>query len=1535
MLELAESSRWRAPETTAALAEQAVQLARSSGDHATAMRAEGWLAHGLVAIGRGVAAVPRAVQALAEAERAGPADAVDRLRVELSLVAASLSDADLSRTLLNPVLDRADLPEVLRADAHLAAAQRPGVSENDPIDAAVHALRRIGGEYSELGLAAVDIVLARQLRTRRRCEEAARRAKEGLRRVLGEGPGGALDPVSPHLAALLSLELTLAMLDGGHPETVRDAAQAVMSWGARPGSVVAVAWLRLSLARRVYLPAGDLDSAAVASEWVAEVIEPYDQPEVEVECHMLLAEIRERRGNLADALAATRRAHSAERRHAARVEQALVLLTRAASGGAPDAPGRPPPGIDTREPGRARGPVGSAAPNRWISSGTHGVPPAPQRPERPGDIGPVKNGPSGAWPRPTGAPALGERPSAGAAGRFDSSPAGPPLRGAEPPRRPDPLFGPPPRSASGSRGGPGEPSVDAVLRLTPGELAAELVNLSTPSGQPPHLVLIDLTRPGGRWDPAVAGALLTHITEQARGRLPWGGRVYRLGDDAVAVGLPESDPGAVAGWVRSVSDDLDRRWAELSLGMPGITFHVGVRRLGGGLSVEEHLRDLGQSALAGHRPAPFTPPAGPARTGGTGGERSGRDRPRNEPAPRRAGPPAGGVNRERAQNPWAWSPAPPETGSRENRQPVGPAVNPSGAGLARPDWSEPGPARRTPGAGPATPLGHPGAFDRAKAPEPDGSARDHQLTDRERDLAERERKLREKERELAARELAQKEAALPSAEPESRLPPDRNAARTSLNDRTTASPSQPWVPKQTGFRGAQDAGYAAARNTGPRNTERTELLAARDAQPPARDPGHRAHQEAEPRASRHSEPRVTRDPEPRLPRHAEPGGQRDDESRLSPVGGLRGRRDDVPRVSRHAEPGGQRDDESRLSREGGLRGERDDDSRPTRGAGSWASLDAGRTASGAAGSASVEPEVEDRPGRRRKPEIDRDEMADDPLFGRRPPASSGDDEDLLGDRDGRRPWSDADEPGLPPWSAAASDARVSDARGVEPIGEGGRRRRPDDEEPSAGGRRRKPDEDESAPLLRGLLSGEGGRRRRPDDDEFGSGAGGGRPVNGSAVGGRRRSPETDEAGGSASDEPGVGGRRRKPDEDESAPLLRGLLSGEGGRRGRPDGEEAGAVGAWSLNGAESGRRRRPEADDVDHADENRAPAEFRSGDALTGSGRRRKETEEDRPEDVRPEGGRRRREAEEEGPGDVRPGGGRRRREDADERHAGAVEDGSVNGRRHRDRRDGDDNSFGTSASGQWRRVDDGHSAGGRWRREGTDDRDSGASVNGVAGGRRRRRDADEHILDAARFIHEEHIRRGRPEGAEPNGAEAPNGSPVNGRPRNGATTHGRHTNGVSAFPWSSAPTGPEGGVEATAQVGDSGDTDSDSDVGDGDGPRPRPFPDRVLESTTAQVPAEGVQAQPEATAEDSALDRTVGVDPAPPGQPADHADRVGRADGADETDRSADQEEPSGDPSSASTQPTHQVPEQSSRPVSELSFAELLAGALAAYREA
>ena len=340
VVELAEASRWRAPEVTAVLAEHAAQLARDSGDLRTALLAEGWLAQGLASLGHGVAAVPRAVNALLEATREHQGAASDRLRVTLAGVARSLDDRSAGLVLLAPVLDAGGASPRLHADAHLEAVLcRDGGGDGavPPVEVALAALRQVGGEHGELGLAAADAALAGQLRARRQLGDAVEHARAGLRRLFGEQPaGGPLQPVSPYLAATLGLELTLALLDQGQQDAALESARLVMRWDVQPGSLVPTARLQLALAQRVYQPAGARDEALAAVEWVARAVARRELPEIEVECHGLLAELRERGGELSEALAASRRGHTAYRALASAVERAVVLLVRAAGETSPE-----------------------------------------------------------------------------------------------------------------------------------------------------------------------------------------------------------------------------------------------------------------------------------------------------------------------------------------------------------------------------------------------------------------------------------------------------------------------------------------------------------------------------------------------------------------------------------------------------------------------------------------------------------------------------------------------------------------------------------------------------------------------------------------------------------------------------------------------------------------------------------------------------------------------------------------------------------------------------------------------------------------------------------------------------------------------------------------------------------------------------------------------------------------------------------------------------------------------------------------------
>ena len=905
ILELAEASRWRAPEVTAVLAEHAAQLARDRGDPRTALLAEGWLAQGLFSLGHGVAAVPRAVSALSEATRDNQGAASDRLRVALAGVARSLDDRSTGLVLLAPVLEAGGTSTRLHADAHLEAVlcrEAGSDGAGSSVDVAFAALREVGGEYGELGLAAADAALAGQLRARRQLGEAVEHARSGLRRMFGDQPaGGPLQPVSPYLAATLGLELTLALLDQGQQDAALESARLVMRWDVQPGSLVPTARLQLALAQRVYLPAGARDEASAAVEWVARAVARRELPEIEVECFGLLAELRERGGDLSEALAASRQGHAAYRALASAVERAVVLLVRAAGEAAPagrrdldvsrpeaglpdlaDQPAPPVPAVGhtaatgqasvraesglangtkppwmtsagpawrptvetVRHPGSvtprspgadslagaeqgsggrsennvyrlfdgggARAGGGGAASSEPKAPRGSGDPLSPADPLSPTEIAPSaeQSGRSEAEP-PAGSDGIGARPTpagsgglsalgqpggagydlraslemtdpllgrtlaaelhsagrggpldlervvgpngtpgpaagdprnypgrssssvppggpgasadplggsslggpgpattpdvlggAGPLSRFDrlsgsgqASGVGPapgtgplsgadpfsgdplagpdPLTGGDPLAGPgpltggdpfaevgrraesDPLFGdvplsgPDPSSGSdplsdddplsgpsplsgydplsgpdplggagptaalgavpstgwqaaaerlvhparsiggGSLGGPGAP-----VGLSIAQLAVELLGLNSETGQPPHLVLIDIATPDGSASGPEVAALTGRIASRVREQLPPAARLYLVEQDAVAVALPEVDPEAVTRWVRTVSTGLSLRWSELAAELPRAVFRIDVRALDRDRTIAEQLWDL-------------------------------------------------------------------------------------------------------------------------------------------------------------------------------------------------------------------------------------------------------------------------------------------------------------------------------------------------------------------------------------------------------------------------------------------------------------------------------------------------------------------------------------------------------------------------------------------------------------------------------------------------------------------------------------------------------------------------------------------------------------------------------------------------------------------------------------------------------------------------------------------------------------------------------------------------------------------------------
>jgi hypothetical protein len=655
VLPLAEASRWRAPDVTAALAEHAVRLAKAERDLPNALCAEGWLAHGLIAVGRGWAAAPRAAAALAEANRLGEVASADRLRVELASLARAVKAPTQARLLLDPVLERSDLTPTLRADASLEAALATDRDDQEAralLDGAVAAFTQVGGEAGELGLAYLDAMVARRHRERGELAASIDRARNGLRRALGDRlANGALEPASPRLATMLCGELCVALADSGHPEPIRELSRPMLHWALGPGLLGPAAVLRLVLASRVHRPAGERDAALAVASWVAQAVESRDLPELEAASHGLLAEIREARGELPEALEENKRAEIALRSHNARMDQARALLVHVTSGPEaragrsseraaagvmngfapqPNEWSRPADPLGGRSTGHALNghaaePIerhhrrnGSTTAPSWLEPlpPPNGITPNLDRPASNGQVPGRRRAPEPAVSDPLGSAGTASLSAAGngpdpAVPLPNSDPAASPITGRrrrpEPAQQREPVIDAEPGFEDADSDldvmwlAPGGHHVEwptvtepaGPVWLTPDELADRLTEFTGPV-RPSHLVVVDIASRGG----AEASVIAVRIADRVTVQLPADGHLFLIEPGTVAIALPEPTPRAVSRWVRAVSTGLSQCWPELSAGLPKATFRIAVRPLDPAWSMREHVRDV-QDKLRG------------------------------------------------------------------------------------------------------------------------------------------------------------------------------------------------------------------------------------------------------------------------------------------------------------------------------------------------------------------------------------------------------------------------------------------------------------------------------------------------------------------------------------------------------------------------------------------------------------------------------------------------------------------------------------------------------------------------------------------------------------------------------------------------------------------------------------------------------------------------------------------------------------------------------------------------------------------------
>ncbi|MCA1192649.1 MULTISPECIES: hypothetical protein [unclassified Saccharopolyspora] len=370
LFEPAWQMRWRVPELALMLGDQAVAEARRIGDRALRLRAEAVALFASNRLGHGVAITQRAISAVRDAERAGDHEIAAELRVELACCARTAGGHEVALRVLQPVLERERIEPALRAHALLElAAALPGkqreseraeaLDEADRLYAAASELNR---DTSRLLLARVRTARAGHLRRNGDFEQAARAAEEGLALLDRLG-----DPAaeSGEIRARLVLERVHSLLDLGRRTEAVEAASPVIRTPVRAAAAGPSGWLRLALATRVHLPAGDLAAAVRLLNDAAANAERHKLDCLLTESLSMSSQTHEKAEEFVEALATLRRAYAADRRwraavHAARVrllEEFPALAT--GTGPPPAAPG--PAGTTTAAP-EAAAPLPVAAP---------------------------------------------------------------------------------------------------------------------------------------------------------------------------------------------------------------------------------------------------------------------------------------------------------------------------------------------------------------------------------------------------------------------------------------------------------------------------------------------------------------------------------------------------------------------------------------------------------------------------------------------------------------------------------------------------------------------------------------------------------------------------------------------------------------------------------------------------------------------------------------------------------------------------------------------------------------------------------------------------------------------------------------------------------------------------------------------------------------------------------------------------------------------------------------------------------------------
>ncbi|MDD7936772.1 hypothetical protein, partial [Actinomycetospora straminea] len=337
ILEVAEGLRWTDPQLSVALAEH---VARSVGTDVGARSAAERSA--VLALGqsdRAAALILRAVPQLQAAEREGRTSDAALLRCELARAAVRCDDVDAAEAVLEPLAGGQVLPAAARADALVAwSAARAARGDVPAVDAAARQVEELVGD----GAGDVRRLAVQRLRARaRRVTGDASGALVVLRGVTTDGAGAG----AGRETAMLVADQVELLAELGRGDEARELAAPSLAATPQATTSLAVGRMRCVLASAVWLPAGDVDTAArLAQEAEVDLLDHGHEAQA-AEAIEVLAEVAVRRGESRHALDELRQAHA--HALAARDETTTARIALAVALATPE--GRPARSSDVAE----------------------------------------------------------------------------------------------------------------------------------------------------------------------------------------------------------------------------------------------------------------------------------------------------------------------------------------------------------------------------------------------------------------------------------------------------------------------------------------------------------------------------------------------------------------------------------------------------------------------------------------------------------------------------------------------------------------------------------------------------------------------------------------------------------------------------------------------------------------------------------------------------------------------------------------------------------------------------------------------------------------------------------------------------------------------------------------------------------------------------------------------------------------------------------------------------------------------------------